>query len=70
MALVVNNKLVFLSDVPAQPQRKYFRKDNTYISWGINALVRYWHCEKPSEFKYNKNMEKPITKEEKRKWGI
>jgi len=70
MGLIVNNKTISLSTDQPESGRRRFSRDNTYISWGINAMVRYWHSNKPSEFKYNRSMENPITEEEKKAWGI
>ena len=69
MDLSLNNRRVFTYIQPSLSPLGTERDNNTH-SWGINALVRYWHHPNPTMFRYNKHQEKPLTEEEKKQWGI
>ena len=67
MDLKVNNDLVFVYYSSQSHSTKQF-SENITISWGINALCRYWHSPDPTKFRYRKALEAPITKEEENEW--
>jgi len=69
MDLVINSKRVF-THVTEYTGTSIPSKDNNTFSWSLNALVRYWNHPQPTMFRYNQQMDKPITEEEKKRWGI
>lgn len=69
MDIVINSKKVF-SYISSYAGVEMKCKDNNTLSWSINALIRYWNHQQPTMFRYNKMMDKPLTEEEKKRWGI